>query len=50
MIAFCRYWRMSPREVDTLTGEEYEAMTRYALAEERRAKREATKAKSRARR
>jgi hypothetical protein len=40
---------MTPREVDRLTGEEYEAMTRYAIAEEKRAKREAARARSQSR-
>lgn len=48
-MSFCRYWRMHPRDVDRLTGDEYEAMVRHALAEERRAKREASKARARGR-
>jgi len=42
LIAFCRYWGMTPREVDALTPAEYQEMTRYAVtqqAAERRAQR-----------
>ena len=33
LAAFCRYWRMTPRDVDQLTDQEYAAMVRYANRE-----------------
>ena len=33
LAAFCRFWRMTPRDVDQLTDQEYEAMVRYANRE-----------------
>jgi len=40
LVNFCRFWSMTPREVDELTPAEYDEMTRYAVreqAEQRRA-------------
>jgi hypothetical protein len=46
-VAFCRFWAMTPREVDELTPDEYEAMTRYALREQREQAKAARKARRR---
>jgi hypothetical protein len=43
MAAFCRYWRMTPRELDQLTDDEYEAMVRFANQEARARRRAAQK-------
>jgi len=29
LAAFCHYWRMTPRDVDALTHDEYAALVRY---------------------
>ena len=46
LLHFCRYWRMTPRDVDALAADEYERMIEYAVAqqqEERRAQRRAAR-------
>lgn len=40
---FCRFWRMTPREVDELHPDEYEAMVRAAVREQRAERRAARK-------
>lgn len=44
LIGFCRYWRLSPRQVDDLDPEEYRAMSDYAVRDLRARAREARKA------
>jgi hypothetical protein len=39
VLHFCRFWGMNPRQVDELRPEEYEAMIRYAAAEQREQRR-----------
>ncbi len=44
LVNFCRFWNMTPRQVDELTPAEYDEMTRHAVreqAEQRRAQRRA---------
>jgi hypothetical protein len=44
---FCRFWRMSPREVDALSPDEYAAMIAYAVREQRAQARAARAARRR---
>lgn len=45
LAAFCRYWRMTPREVDELTNDEFDAFVRYQRAEIREQKRAMSRAR-----
>lgn len=45
MLHFCRFWRMTPREVDELHPEEYEAMREYVIKVQRAERRAARKAR-----
>lgn len=44
-MAFCRFWHMTPRQVDELTADEYDAMARYAVREQRQQARAARAAR-----
>lgn len=43
MVRFCRFWSMTPRQVDELSDREYFAMVRFANREIRAANRAARK-------
>jgi hypothetical protein len=44
-VNFCRFWQMTPREVDDLYPDEYDAMTRHAVAAQAADRRAARKRK-----
>ena len=43
LAAFCKYWRMTPRDVDRLTDEEYAGFVAYANSDIRARNRAARK-------
>jgi len=45
LIAFCRFWGMTPRQVEQLTVEEHSAMVDYAVREQRAQRRAARAAR-----
>jgi hypothetical protein len=44
MAAFCRFWRMTPRDIDALSDAEFAALARYMTAELKARERAARKA------
>jgi len=44
---FCRYWRMTPRQVDEMTHAEYAAFWRFAEQQAKQAQRDARRAQGR---
>ena len=42
LVNFCRFWRMTPRQVDELHPDEYEAMVQAAIREQREQRRART--------
>lgn len=47
LASFCRFWRMTPREVDELTSDEFDAFVRLMKAEDREARKAMAKANRR---